>query len=468
MFNRVKNWLALKWSNFWRKPIPDIELPGTGHKLTEWKSVAMIGDEIFIGVTDYYPWYRRLWDLFWVNRRIGLISNFFPSLFHTFLWGPNPQTRAIITSVDMDFIDMGIDEQGPYFDIKLDENGTPQNLRKLIVYDFYYKRDQDDNCFDELATADENKKVILSRKVGNFLMNEEFISKSPHMDSLKLNCPAYIIGNGPSLEKNAQELANVDNGVVIAMNGSLAKVPKADYFASGDWLGKDFWFDGVDCSKITGIFNCTVPPFVAQRDWKRSIDTCKNYLAKNGSVEAVCGACQFYKGTDIGRCSHDSQKSWKDVYFHSINSTEGHVQFIRKTLRENHGLEVALYDQAVTSTFTALHWAYRAGCNPIVFVGVDGMLTENCKMHVEDDHPDSAARVEAYAKEQMTYARSIDAEAVFLNRHGVDIYNCTEGGILGLNPTFYNRQRIKQRSLKEMVEKLNHGALSWYERYVRT
>lgn len=468
MYKRIINWLALKWSNLWRKPVPHILLPGLGRHIDEWQPIADIGHEIKIGWKEHYPWYRRLWDLFFINRRIGIVRNFFPKYYDRFIWGPDPGARALVTDLGMKTCSHGVDEQGPYLDIKLDENGNPEGLKRYIIYDWLYGRPEDTNFADETIGRNEKFLEFLGRKVGQFQMNKELIVKSPDLRDVKHDCPAYIIGNGPSLEKNCQELANVENGIIIALNGALPKIPKVDYFTTGDWLGKKFWFEGVDCSEINAILNVITPPWIADRRFKLGNETCKHFLARNGTKDGDCQACAFYSGKNYGKCSHDSNKTWKNVYFNTINSPEGHVQHVKRVLKEEYDLEVLLLDQAITSTFTAAHWAVQAGCNPIVFVGVDGMLTQDQRMHVEDDIPLSADRRLSYAQEQMTYARALDGAAVFLGRYGIDVYNCTEGGIVGYNPIFYKRQRIKQRPLKEMVEKLNRGKLSWYEKYVKT
>ena len=209
--------------------------------------------------------------------------------------------------------------------------------------------------------------------------------------------PAFIVGSGPSLEKNGHHLANLDpaNGIVIAVNGAMKTLPRFDYFCTVDWLGAPWWWTGQEekIKQATAILNWGCAPELTKLPW---------------------GGVRFY--AQMGNTPPDL---WMRSVFPFLDDL----------------------DRGYTSTFTAFHLAVMMGCNPIVFVGCDYAYGTQERNHagVDDKIPekmhllceeDINGREIVTSAQMKVFCEHIKAASRFCAEAGCKIINASEEGIL--------------------------------------
>jgi len=211
----------------------------------------------------------------------------------------------------------------------------------------------------------------------------------------------FIVGSGPSLNRNGQCLARMPGARIIAINGALAYLTevgrKPDYYFTLDWLGRKEWLEGVDTSGVTLISSVTCPPDVINRF--RSYKHFVGMTLTSGSEE------------EINR---------KYAYLGQL-------------------------DAGLTATYSAMHLAYRMGAEKIVLVGQDFAFTdglyhwnERCPAGLlEDRKAYPTTDINGYGTftdYQLDRNMSlIRAAAMWCAEDGLEGINATEGGILDWN-----------------------------------
>ena len=145
----------------------------------------------------------------------------------------------------------------------------------------------------------------------------EFIDKHKYQTG-------FVLGNGPSLRNF--DSSKLESGITIAVNSSILKAPKADYYFSCD-TGMVLW-----------------ESWLTLRNLK-----CDLILATNDSFQCFESRIKgnVFDGIDPSRIKYISRK--KDNIFDLGNNLV-------------HGS---------SSVHAAVHFAYVMGCSPIVLVGCD-------------------------------------------------------------------------------------------------
>lgn len=258
--------------------------------------------------------------------------------------------------------------------------------------------------------------VLIENWEKNYEANRKHIETSERMDYASwAEEPVFIIGAGPSLEKNAEHLAKVRNGRILALNGAIARAPKCDYFMSLDEKGDPAWFEGVDVTGIHGIFSYHCSPEVVERPWlKRTFTT--NFL------------------------SYPLQERVKKDFPNMIQ-----------------------LDSGMHTGFAAFHFTFLMGANPIIFAGMDYSWEDamHCVRHEHGETEESSGG--------LTQAQDINGQNVttrfdyikfvtymrgavgFLIPTGTRVINATEGGIFHLD------KFLEQRKLKGIIKELNEA-----------
>ncbi len=138
--------------------------------------------------------------------------------------------------------------------------------------------------------------------------------------------PGFLVASGPSLERNAAHLAEAPEGsVVLAVNSAARHVPRPTYYMAVDFIGNRAWVDGIDLSASTALLLAFAAPWLAEVPFREIRWFRPTYLS--GAPEQEIGRREFPR-LDMLDCMN-------------------HV------------------------AFTALHFLYLAGCDPIVLVGAD-------------------------------------------------------------------------------------------------
>lgn len=212
-----------------------------------------------------------------------------------------------------------------------------------------------------------------------------------------------IVGSGPSLCRNGHLIQRREGVKIIAINAGLKYLlrigVKPDFWFVLDWKGDGRWLDDdVDLSGISLITSFTTPP---------------ELLDRFKDVYHFCGYTHSSGGVD------------------GINETFAHVGAL---------------DAGLTATYSAMHFAYRTGAKRIALVGQDFSFTfgmyhwdEAIPVHVMRDRkifpmPDINGHVTFTDDHLLRNMRLIKAAAMWCKDDGVEVTNCTEGGVLDWNP----------------------------------
>lgn len=211
----------------------------------------------------------------------------------------------------------------------------------------------------------------------------------------------FIVGSGPSLNRNGQVLKRMPGAKVIAINGALSYLAeigrKPDYYFTLDWLGNEGWLDGMPTDGVRLIASVTCPPEVVTRFEKYH-------------------------------------------HFVGMTLTSGSEEEINRKYAY-----LGQLDAGLTATYSAMHLAYRMGAEKIVLVGQDFAFTngmyhwnERCpKGLLEDRKAYPTTDINGYGTftdYQLDRNMSlIRAAAMWCAEDGLEVINATEGGILDWN-----------------------------------
>jgi len=96
------------------------------------------------------------------------------------------------------------------------------------------------------------------------------LDRLPQVDTV------FLVGSGPALMKNWRELERVKGkpGVAIVGCNELLQYLSPgllDYFLCLDACSPDKWWEGWDCSQTTAVFAPITPPSFKRADWKRML-----------------------------------------------------------------------------------------------------------------------------------------------------------------------------------------------------
>lgn len=253
----------------------------------------------------------------------------------------------------------------------------------------------DDDAWNFFGT-DRPAKYKMRRAEKNLRRNRA-VAGSPDLRELTgcyANVPCYIVGSSPSLAKNARELLRVERGVVIALNAAVRGIPiLPDYFFFADYaFDLARWLGGVETEDVSGVFSATCHYSAARFPWREA------------------------------------------YYFNYANNGP-----VAQATRRRHP-ELACLAESYEVAFPALHFAYLAGCDPIVLVGNDHCLAGDGAYHVNPDDPFNAGKTfeltDVHGRNVWTTgflanaAARLTVAARFLGLAGRTVINATEGGIL--------------------------------------
>jgi hypothetical protein len=214
--------------------------------------------------------------------------------------------------------------------------------------------------------------------------------------------PIFVVGTGPSLDKNMHKLLEIpeDKRIIIATNNAINLLPpelKIDYYMVVDGrLPAEKWWS--DCRKDVKVIS--VP--MVTRKLPEYFDEDEIYWARFAGED---GPNKCFKGYDLGHLE------------------PGYV-----------------------CGFSATNAAFWLGGNPIVWVGMDCCIA-NGLLHAGDTSPAAMRPGEQFQVEldifdcpqvtTSTYVRGcwkLAAAAILNGRHRRFV-NCTEGGLLGAGRT---------------------------------
>jgi len=239
-------------------------------------------------------------------------------------------------------------------------------------------------------------------------IKESFQRGKPFNDGVHKGETCYLTADGPSLKKNGELLVGLDN--VIETNRVYPGVqPK--YYVSLD---------------------CGYPSGGADPSWVKDIDTSK-----------TIGVCSVFNRPALAE--QFDRVWWFDAW--------GKGNKISKKLEKRRPFVNSL-DTALNVSYTALNLAYNLGYSKIVLVGFDYAFSDGFN-HFNDDKPlfiwegdELKMLTEELALLESKKDKLMDIDGVltnsemrlalvyfatqcwFLYNAGVEIVNCTEGGIL--------------------------------------
>jgi len=229
----------------------------------------------------------------------------------------------------------------------------------------------------------------------------------------------YLVASGPGLERNAQELTRITNGVKVAVNWTMD-------WASANGLGDDifdyyvcidYFIDprsAVEHPNTIGVFDVVVNPKVPQRVFK--------------DRRWFCSAAQT--GNPVGKLAKERDPFLPD------------------------------YDSGLNVLFSAMQWVTMGlKAKTVVFVGADCALTWN-RYHCGEwaDYKrfipaeftvvaDIHGHMVVTTKMLNDIADWMQAAFFFMQRAGVRVINATESGILD--------QYCELKPLADTVDELN-------------
>jgi len=204
-----------------------------------------------------------------------------------------------------------------------------------------------------------------------------------------------IAGSGRSLLKDIDIIRNRNRARVdcLAINGAMQAIgaENCDYFFILDWSSKKEWWEGQDTSKVKCILGAACP--------STTINAFKERYYFSGTIQS----------SDLQR--EDSWKAYGEL------------------------------EQGYCAAFSAMHFAYKAGYERIVFVGNDFALTDNwyhwneritasrgeylqCQFH-QDMHGFQTIT----ETRMLRCMHMINANAIILETMGIPVVNASQEGI---------------------------------------
>lgn len=274
----------------------------------------------------------------------------------------------------------------------------PQESTCYLVRRFSTLIEDEDNFIDlqfdpvSLKTINENIAVNLQ-----FAKNgiTEFFGK--HKDKT-----VFIVGSGRSIAYQIETIRKIpkDECVVIAINGAFkffktfGMLDLVDYYFLIDRACKREWWEGADLSNVKVICSLMTPPSI--------IEDFKN---------------RYYY------CGSKSPSS-KDVH--------------RKMKH------LGILDSARLASYSAMHLAYKMGAKRMCFLGHDFAFS-HCYYQWDEEMTSEKGRAEQAmgcdsinGKASMTSHRlklncdCIYGQSIFCEMDGIEVWNCSEMGILNL------------------------------------
>lgn len=269
-----------------------------------------------------------------------------------------------------------------------------------------------------LATG-KAQELRIKRWLDNYEENRSLITR-PATD-VEPSDVVYLVGSGPSLERNAPELLRVTRGVKVAANWTLSwfadmgmGLDVFDYFTCIDYHIKAQ--DSRDYPNTTAVMDVVVNPSVPRVNFKDRIWFTSDAQAGNPAAQ--------------------------------------------KAQEENDGLPE--YDAGLNVTFSALQWIVMAlKAKTIVLVGTDCALTwgrYHCGTWGEYKfwHPAEYAVIEdLYGRPTMSVKGLVDiadwtmGALYFIREAGIRVINASEEGIL--------KNQCELMTLADAVDELNAG-----------
>lgn len=258
--------------------------------------------------------------------------------------------------------------------------------------------------------GEDNKYPFLPSEVPDFLKNIWFDNAEANRKHVKKSIaelkdrhwglPVYVVGTGPSLEKNMHELRNVKDGIIIATNNAINILPedvKIDYY-------------------------CVVDGRLPERWWK----DCKRDLSKIKVISVplvTTKLCEYFDPDNI--------------YWSRFAGKTGP----NKCFEQYDDLNDAVLEPGYVVGFTSTNAAFWLGGNPIVYVGMDCCFVDGF-LHAGDTSKAHTVPGEQYAcvtdiygtprATSSTYLRGmwkLAAASKMMAKYKTFI-NATEGGCL--------------------------------------
>lgn len=231
------------------------------------------------------------------------------------------------------------------------------------------------------------KRVMNPQRMANFKYNLKRLPKSLELRTLVDRHDGevlYICGNGYSAKEHAHLLSGV-SGKILALNGAIDIVPRADYFMAMEWTAN------------------------------------MGLKADHYDVPAILS---------ISANRHIVQR-FSEVYYFQDNRHESLEAKIRAKVPFLAGLDTNL-----EVGFSALHLAWLMGFKTIVTIGMEHCYSDPTKLHATEDFTQAK---QSYAVElsdgrrvlsdvhMMLGVQFIKCALFFLRRRGVRVIECSHG-----------------------------------------
>jgi len=208
---------------------------------------------------------------------------------------------------------------------------------------------------------------------------------------------AFVAGSGTSLREVDPDL--LTNGVVIAVNSSVAKLCNCDY-----WFGCDARITLRQSWQILKRINCRL----VVRHSAGSSFRCYDHSTGRNSFEGISPERMYTFETD-----RDNKYKMTDI---------------GKTLT------------GTSSAHPAAHFAFRLGCDPIVLLGMDCRLVDGEQYYQPDplENPDWASLIN---EESQSILGSFHNTWVEMTRSNPNVHfvNCGKANIDGMEPMSFEK-----------------------------
>jgi len=228
----------------------------------------------------------------------------------------------------------------------------------------------------------------------------------------------YLVGSGPSLGKNVQQLMGVRTGAIVALNDSLRGVTNHNPGVDKYFFAVDFIFDRIEAVNVGG-WTAVLPPICAPKlprlPWKDLL------WIRSGVHCAVLDEIYANHGG-----------LWK--YYEGLNCTYAAVQFILQALKPE---KIVLVGMDCGFTGGHRHVDEKLKWEPgyiVEYDGAGGPCISNDMMKSQRDY--------------------LFAQLFFAQLAGVQTVNCTEGGTMPEAMTV----RVAPRGALAEVVKLNEAS----------